>query len=53
MAVERPPIGLPLRVRATRLGERTLVTDDGPLPLWRLVAGRDDTLVVLTVERAT
>ena len=52
VAVERPPISLPLRVQATRLGERTLVTRDGPLPLWRLVAGRDDTLVVLTIEGA-
>lgn len=52
VAVERPPISLPLRVQATPLGERTLVTHDGPLPLWRLVAGRDDTLVILTVEGA-
>ena len=52
VAVERPPISLPLRVQATRLGERTLVTHDGPVPLWRLVAGRDDTLVILTIEGA-
>jgi len=48
--VERPPIELPLRVRATKLGERTLLGGGVELPLWRLVATRDDTLVVLSIE---
>ncbi len=52
IAVERPPIALPLRVQATELGQRTLLADDGEIELWRLVAGRDDTLVILSVERA-
>jgi hypothetical protein len=50
VAVERPPIALPLRVQATALGERTLLTESGEISLWRLVAGRDGTLVVLSVE---
>ena len=50
VAVDRPPIGLPLRVQATALGERTLVTAEGEIELWRLVEGRADTVVVLTVE---
>ncbi|MBA2266299.1 MAG: hypothetical protein H0W17_07905 [Chloroflexi bacterium] len=50
IAVERPPIELPLRIQATALGERTLLTAQGEIALWRLVAGRDDTLVVLTIE---
>jgi hypothetical protein len=50
VAVERPPIALPLHVQSTALGERTLLTESGEISLWRLVAGRDDTLVVLSVE---
>jgi len=50
VAVERPAIELPLRVRATVLGKRTLLVGDTELALWRLVATRDDTLVVLSVE---
>jgi len=50
ISVERPPIELPLRVQATALGKRTLVTAQGEISLWRLVAGRDDTLVILTIE---
>ena len=50
VAVDRPPIELPLRVRATALGERILLVADTELALWRLVATRDDTLVVLSVE---
>jgi hypothetical protein len=50
VAVQRPPIELPLRVQATALGERTLVTADGELSLWRLVTGSDDTVVILTIE---
>jgi hypothetical protein len=50
IAVERPSIPLPLRVRATELGRRTLLAGDEEIALWRLVAGRDDTLVVLSVE---
>ncbi len=50
IAVERPPIELPLRVQATALGERPLLTAGEEISLWRLVAGRDDTLVILTVE---
>jgi hypothetical protein len=52
IGVERPPIALPLRVQATELGQRTLLTGAGEIELWRLVVGRDDTLVVLSVERA-
>ncbi|MGH2394503.1 MAG: hypothetical protein ACRDGH_13625, partial [Candidatus Limnocylindria bacterium] len=52
LAVHRPPIALPLRVQATALGERTLLTSTREIALWRLVAGRDDTLVILTVEEA-
>jgi hypothetical protein len=52
IAVERPPIALPLRVQGTELGQRTLLTESGEIELWRLVAGRDDTLVILSVERA-
>ena len=48
--VERPSIELPLRVQATPLGERTLLTAEGEVELWRLVEGRDDTLVILSVE---
>ena len=48
--VERDPIALPLRVQATALGERTLLAAGQAIPLWRLVAERDDTLVVLTIE---
>lgn len=50
IGVERPPIRLPLHVQATALGKRTLLTPDEEVLLWRLVADRDDTLVVLTVE---
>ena len=50
IGVERPSIALPLRVQATSLGQRMLLTADGEIPLWRLVADRDDTLVILTVE---
>ncbi|MDQ3691908.1 MAG: hypothetical protein M3406_18115 [Chloroflexota bacterium] len=50
VAVERPPIELPLRIQATALGERVLLTSDGEISLWRLVADRDDTLVVLSIE---
>ena len=52
VAVERPPVALPLRIQATELGQRTLLTEAGEIELWRLVAGRDDTLVILSVERA-
>ena len=52
IAVERPLIALPLRVQATELGQRTLLTEAGDIELWRLVAGRDDTLVILSVEGA-
>lgn len=45
-----PPIDLPLRVQATALGERTLVTDGSELALWHLPAPGDSTLVVLWVE---
>ncbi len=48
--VERPPIELPLRIQATALGERTLLTSEEEVSLWRLVADRDDTLVVLSIE---
>jgi hypothetical protein len=50
VAVERPLIAMPLRVQATALGQRMLLTEIGEVSLWRLVAGRDDTLVVLSVE---
>ena len=52
IAVERPPIELPLRVRATELGRRTLVVGDRVIALWALVAGRDESLVVLSVEES-
>jgi hypothetical protein len=48
--VERPPIAIPLRVQATALGERTLLAAEQAISLWRLVAERDDTLVILTIE---
>ena len=48
--VERAPISLPLYLRATDLGRRTLVVGDDEIALWRLVAGRGDSLVVLSVE---
>lgn len=48
--VERPPIELPLRVRATELGRRVLLVGDVEIALWRLVAGRGDSLVALNVE---
>jgi hypothetical protein len=50
VAVERPAIALPLRVQATVLGERTLLASGREVALWRLVAGRDDKVVILTVE---
>ena len=50
VAVERPPIDLPHRVRATALGERTLLSAGTELALWRLVASDHDTLVVLSIE---
>ena len=50
VAVERPPIALPHSLRATALGRRTLIVGDTEIELWRLVAGRDETLVVLSVE---
>ncbi len=50
IAVKRPTIALPLRVQATELGERTLMAAETEIALWRLVAGRDDTVVVLTIE---
>jgi len=52
VAVERPPIELPLRVRATELGRRTVVVGDEAIALWALVAGRDESLVLLSVEEA-
>ncbi len=52
IAVERPPIALPLRVQATELGRRTLLIAHGEIELWRLVAGRDDTVVLISVEGA-
>lgn len=51
VGVERPPVALPLRIQATPLGERTLIVAGREISLWRLVAGRDDTVVVLSVER--
>lgn len=48
--VERPPVALPLRIQATALGERTLIVDGREIALWRLVAERDDTVVVLSLE---
>jgi hypothetical protein len=53
VAVERPLFTLPLRIQATALGERTLLVDGDEIPLWQLVAGRDDTVVVLTLENGT
>jgi hypothetical protein len=50
VAVERPPIELPLRVRATTLGKRTLLGAGIELALWKLVAARDNSLVVLSIE---
>ncbi|MCA1572269.1 MAG: hypothetical protein LC798_18565 [Chloroflexi bacterium] len=50
IGVERPSIALPLRVQATALGQRTLLASGQEIELWRLVADRDDTLVVLTIE---
>lgn len=50
IAVERPSVPLPLRVQATALGERTLLTSGDPIGLWQLVAGHPSTLVVLTIE---
>lgn len=50
VAVERPPIELPLRVQATALGERTLLSAGAELALWRLVSSGNDTLVVLSIE---
>jgi hypothetical protein len=52
VGVERPAIELPLSIRATALGERTLITAGREIPLWRLVVGRDATLVTLSVERS-
>jgi len=52
VAVERPSIALPLHVQATALGERTLLVAESEIALWRLVAGRDGTLVVLSVEES-
>jgi len=50
--VERPPIRLPLHVRATELGKRTLIAGDQVIALWQLFADRDESLVVLSVEDA-
>jgi hypothetical protein len=50
VAVERRPIDLPLRVRATTLGERTLLSAGTELALWQLASPGADTLVVLTIE---
>jgi hypothetical protein len=50
VAVDRPPVALPLSIRATELGERTLIVDGRATPLWQLIAGRDDSLVILSVE---
>lgn len=50
IAAERPPVDLPHHVRATALGERTVLSGGIELALWRLVASGDDTLVVLSVE---
>ena len=50
VSVERPPVALPLRIQATALGERTLLVDGREISLWQLVAGRDDTVVVLSLE---
>jgi len=52
VSVERPPIGLPLHVRATELGQRTLIAGDYEIALWQLVSDRDESLVVLSVEDA-
>jgi len=52
IGIERPPVELPLRIQATPLGERTLLTATNEIPLWRLVADRDSTRVVLSVERS-
>lgn len=51
VSVERAPVALPLRIQATALGERTLIVGAHEVSLWRLVAGRDDTIVILNVER--
>lgn len=51
VAVDRAPIALPLRVKATSLGERTLIVDGTRIALWRLVAQGDDPLVTISVER--
>ncbi|MGH2418126.1 MAG: hypothetical protein ACRDFY_07305 [Candidatus Limnocylindria bacterium] len=48
--VERAPISLPLHVRATELGRRTLLVGSDEVALWQLIAGRGDSLVVLSVE---
>jgi hypothetical protein len=48
--VERPAVALPLRIQATALGERTLLVDGREIALWRLVAGKDETVVVLGLE---
>lgn len=50
VGVERPPVSLPLRIQATALGERSLIVDGREISLWRLVAGRDDTVVILSIE---
>jgi hypothetical protein len=50
VGVERPPVALPLRIQATALGERTLLIGGREISLSQLVAGRDDTVVVLSIE---
>ena len=45
-----PPIALPLRVQATTLGQRTLLTDGAEVTLWRLPGPGQSTLVILSVE---
>lgn len=50
VAVERPPIPLPLHVQATSLGERTLLANGRVVSLWELFAGRGDTSATLSVE---
>lgn len=51
--VERPAVDLPHHVRATALGQRVLVVSGEEIRLWKLVEGRDDTLIVLTVETSS
>ena len=45
-----PPIELPLRVQATRLGERTLLAGESQIALWRLPQAGEPTVVLLSIE---